>query len=501
MQDLLLAMKGIKKSFPGVKALDGVDFELKRGEVHALIGENGAGKSTLMKVLTGIYTKDEGEILFKGQPFHADSPRHAQDLGISIIHQELNLLPDLSVADNIYVTREPRKLRNLIIDDNKMHKLAQQKLDELGLNINSRTMVSKLSVAEKQMVEIAKALIIQSDVLVLDEPTSALTESEVEKLFEIIRKLKAQGTGIVYISHRLEEFEHIVDRVTVLRDGQYVATRNWKETSLNEVITMMVGRPLNEKFPQRDVEIGEVIFEAKNVCRGTSVQNASLTLHKGEILGLAGLMGAGRTEFARSIFGAEPAESGTFLLDGKEIKIHSTVDAIKHGIAYLSEDRKFDGLFLDLQVGENIVMANLPQYATAGVMDDKKCAVDIDKRIKELRIKTPSSQQVVGNLSGGNQQKVLISRWLCKESRIMIFDEPTRGIDVGAKFEVYNLMNQLAAQGIGIIMISSEMPEVLGMSDRIIVMCEGKVTGELSREEATQEKILTLASLTKGEGV
>jgi len=500
MQDALLTMKNIKKRFPGVQALDGVDFDLRRGEVHALVGENGAGKSTLMKVLTGIYKADEGEIFFRGESWAVDGPRHAQDKGVSIIHQELNLLPDLSVADNIFVTREPRSFMNTVIDDRKMHRLARQKLDEMGLSIDSRATVSKLSVAEKQMVEIAKALIVESDILVLDEPTSSLTDVEVKRLFGIIRRLRERGTGIIYISHRLEEFEHIVDRVTVLRDGKFVATKNWKETSLDEVICMMVGRTLTEKFPARDVLIGEVFFEAEHINRGSSVRDVSIKLRRGEVLGLAGLMGAGRTELARTIFSAEPAESGKFILDGNEISIRSTVEAIRHGIAYLSEDRKFDGLFLDLEVSKNIVMANLTGYAKMGVMDDRKCQKDIDARIRELRIKTPSCEQIVGNLSGGNQQKVLISRWLCRKSRIMIFDEPTRGIDVGAKFEVYSLINKLAAEGIGIIMISSEMPEVLGMSDRIIVMHDGKVTGELSREDATQEKIMALASYTDKEG-
>ncbi|NLF27632.1 MAG: sugar ABC transporter ATP-binding protein [Clostridiales bacterium] len=493
-------MKGIKKRFPGVQALDDVSFELQRGEVHALVGENGAGKSTLMKVLMGIYKADEGEIFYKGKPWTADSPRHAQDMGVSIIHQELNLLPDLSVADNIYVTREPRRWKNTVIDDRKMHKLARQRLNELGLSIDSRAMVSSLSVAEKQMVEIAKALIVESDILVLDEPTSSLTDSEVERLFGIIRTLRDRGTGIIYISHRLEEFERIVDRVTVLRDGRFVGTKNWSETSLDEVICMMVGRALTEKFPVRDVEIGEVFFRAEHIKRGKAVRDVSLMLRRGEVLGLAGLMGAGRTELARTIFGAAPAESGKFTLEGKEVSIRTTVDAIRHGIAYLSEDRKFDGLFLDLEVSKNIVMANLSHYARMGVVDDRKCQKDIDARIRELRIKTPSSEQIAGNLSGGNQQKVLISRWLCKKSRIMIFDEPTRGIDVGAKFEVYSLINKLAAEGIGIIMISSEMPEVLGMSDRIVVMHDGRVAGELSREEATQEKIMVLASYTQREG-
>ncbi|HWR22709.1 MAG TPA: sugar ABC transporter ATP-binding protein [Feifaniaceae bacterium] len=496
MTEILLEMKGIKKHFPGVKALDGVDFELRRGEVHALIGENGAGKSTLVKILTGIHRADEGEMIYKGQPLNAANPREAQDIGISIIHQEFNLLPDLSVAENIYITREPKKLRNLLIDDEAMRTMAQSKLDELGVNIDCRRAIAELSVAEKQMVEIAKALIVESDILVLDEPTSALTDSEVTRLFEIIRTLRERGTGIIYISHRLEEFEHIVDRVTVLRDGCYVATKLWKDTSMDELICMMVGRPLVDKFPPRHSDIGDVVFEAKHVRRGNAVKDASIQVRAGEILGLAGLMGAGRTELARAIFGAEPAESGSFYMEGQEVKIHSIADAIKHGIAYLTEDRKYDGLFLDLQVDTNITVTNLAGYSKYGIINDRLCAEEVAARIEELHIKTPSATQIVSNLSGGNQQKVLIGRWLCKESKLIIFDEPTRGIDVGAKFEVYSLMNKLAARGLGIIMISSEMPEILGMSDRIVVMCEGKITGELNNKEATQERILQFASTT-----
>ncbi|MDR1621312.1 MAG: sugar ABC transporter ATP-binding protein, partial [Synergistaceae bacterium] len=402
MDDVLLSMKGIKKSFPGVKALDDVHFELRRGEVHALVGENGAGKSTLVKILTGIYKADAGEIIYKGKPYSVSDPKQAQNLGISIIHQELNLLPDLSVADNIYVMREPRKWQNLVIDDKKMRQLAQKKLDELGLSIDCRARVADLSVAEKQMVEIAKALVIQSDILVLDEPTSALTETEVARLFEIIRELKERGVGIVYISHRLKEFDYIVDRVTIFRDGHYVDTCLWGETNMDDLICKMVGRPLVQQFPHRNPQIGEILFEARDICRGKLVKNASLNVRAGEIVGLAGLMGAGRTEFARTIFGAEPAESGYFYLEGREVKIRDTVDAIELGIAYLSEDRKFDGLFLDLEVSTNITIANLRNYSRIGVVDERECEVNVNKRIAELRIKTPSSAQIVSNLSGGN---------------------------------------------------------------------------------------------------
>ena len=492
--DYILKMENITKTFPGVKALDSVSINVSSGRVHAVIGENGAGKSTLMKVLTGINKPDSGVITFKGEVISPQNPKEMSDRGISIIHQEFNLLPDLTVAENIYVTREPKKLGNLIIDDKKMVQDARMLLDSLGLTIDAGAIVENLSVAEKQMVEIAKALVVDSDILVLDEPTSALAESEVQKLFEIIRDLRSKGVAIVYISHRLEEFDHIVDEVTVLRDGVHVSTREWSETTIDNMICEMVGRNLDEQYPKREHDIGEVIFSAENINRGHKVRDISINVRKGEVVGIAGLMGAGRSEFARAIFGADKLTSGVIKINGKTITSKSPNAAIKNGIAYLTEDRKSDGLFLDLEVDTNILAGNLHQDTLLGVINDVKLSDKVSDIIKQLNIKTPSSKQICNNLSGGNQQKVLIGRWLMKDAHVYIFDEPTRGIDVGAKFEVYTLMNALADAGAAIIMISSELSEVLGMSDRIYVLSEGELMGEMIQNEATQENIMHLAS-------
>ena len=470
MKQVLLKMDNISKSFNGVQALKDVQLEVLAGEVHVLIGENGAGKSTLMKILTGVYTRDTGSIYFKGQEFSVKNPKEAQEKGISIIHQEFNLLPHLTVAQNIFIGREPRKYAGLCIDDKRMNEETTKLLKSMNLKIDPNTLVKNLSVAEQQMVEIAKALLTKSEVLVLDEPTAALTESEIKELFRIVKQLRGEGVGIVYISHRMEEFNVIADRVSVLRDGSYVGTRVWKDTSIDDIIKMMVGRDIKDKYPKRIPKIGEVIFEVKNVKRGKTIKDVSFNIRQGEILGFAGLMGAGRTEVCRAIFGADPVEKGTFILEGKEIKIKSPVDAINHGITYLSEDRKRDGLLLNLDVEENTVLANLREYSKYGVVNDKRCKEVSEEKVKELKTKTPSINQKTKFLSGGNQQKVLIGRWLCRDTKVIIFDEPTRGIDVGAKFEVYSLMNELAAKGVAVIMISSELPEILGMSDRIVVM-------------------------------
>ncbi|MDP2792205.1 MAG: sugar ABC transporter ATP-binding protein [Rectinemataceae bacterium] len=494
MNEPLLQMNDIKKTFPGVVALNNVSFELRKGEIHALIGENGAGKSTLMKVLTGIYKQDSGEILFKGREFLAKNPKDAQDKGISMIHQEFNLVPDLTVAENIFIAREPSHFGNILIDDKRMLSESQKLIHSVGLGIDARMTVNDLSVAEKQMIEIVKALVVRSDVLVLDEPTSALTEKEVQRLFQIIRRLKEDGVGIIYISHRLEEFNEIVDRVTVLRDGCFVSSRDWNETSIPELIHMMVGRNLTEQFPYQPSKSGEVVFKAEHINRGNALKDISIQARSGEILGLAGLMGAGRTELARAIFGADRIESGILWIHGKEYKPKSPHDAIQHGISYLPEDRKKDGLFLELDVFDNMLAGNLPLFSFNGVIDEKKCKSAVERKVAELNVKTPSYKQIIKYLSGGNQQKVLVSRWFCKKFSMIIFDEPTRGIDVGAKLEIYLLMNKVKASGAAIIMISSEMPEILGMSDRIVVMCEGRVTGELSRSEATSERIMKMAS-------
>jgi ribose transport system ATP-binding protein len=494
MDEPLLRMQNIVKSFPGVLALKDVGFELRSGEIHAIIGENGAGKSTLMKILLGIYQPDEGSILLKGKPFQAKNPRHAQDQGISMIYQEFNLVPDLTVAENIFLAREQRKFHNLLIDDKTMIAETKKFIESLGLAIDAHLTINELSVAEKQMVEIIKALVVKSDILVLDEPTSALTEKEVQRLFSILMRLKSEGVGIIYISHRMEELNTIADRVTVLRDGTFVATHEWKSVTVQDLIRMMIGRKLTDLFPYSPREPGEVVFKAQHINHSTFLKDVSLEVRKGEILGLAGLMGAGRSEFARAVFGADRKDSGTIWIDGKEITVRAPHDAIRHGIAYLPEDRKKDGLFLELDIYDNILAGNLPQYSNKNIVNENVCRTVVDKRIAELNVKTHSPKKIVKYLSGGNQQKVLLSRWFCKQAKLIIFDEPTRGIDVGAKSEIYQLMNKLKQAGAAIIMISSEMPEILGMSDRIAVMYEGRITGELTRAQATSEKIMALAS-------
>lgn len=492
MEEYILEMQGITKAFPGVKALDKVDFQLRKGEIHALIGENGAGKSTLMKVLTGINVPDEGTIRFKGKVFQPQNPKHAMDNGISMIYQEFNLIPDLTVAENIFVSREPRKFHNLLIDDRKMIERTQQLMEKLELDISPTRYVKDLSVAEKQMVEIAKALLDRSDILILDEPTSALAENEVLKLFEILKKLK-NDVAIIYISHRLEEFDMIIDRVTVMRDGKKIATHDWKDIGIQQLIVEMVGRSITEQYPKHVPQIGSVALEIRNFTN-KKLKNVSLSVRHGEILGLAGMMGAGRTELARAIFAADPLQSGELYLNGEKVTLHSPAEAIAHKIAYLPEDRKKDGLMLGLGVDENILAACKSLYSWHGLVDQPKYDAIVHQKIQELKIKTPTSKQIVKLLSGGNQQKVLVARWLCRESNIIIFDEPTRGIDVGAKFEIYQLINQIADSGAAVIMISSDMPEVIGMSDRIAVMYEGALVGEISGGEATQERILNMAS-------
>ena len=495
MSKYILEMKNITKEFPGVKALDNVNLQVEPGEIHALIGENGAGKSTLMKCLTGIYVPEEGTMTFKGEPWKVSNPKEATDKGISIIHQELNLMNALTVAQNIFIGREPRKMA-FVLDDKKMRRETLKLMERIDFYLDPDAIVGTLTVAQMQMVEILRSLVVDTDILVLDEPTSSLTSAEVDKLFTIIRGLRDAGKGIVYISHRLEEFDHIVDKVTVLRDGQYVNTKLWKETSINEMIASMVGREMTEQFPERHAEIGEVVLEAKNIVRGKVLKNCSMYVRKGEVLGMAGLMGAGRTELARAIYGADKIDSGEVFINGKKVNIHNPKDAVKLGIAYLSEDRKRDGLMLDQDVSFNTYIANLDKYSTGGVVNDREIRKTVGEFVEALSIKTPSLQQLTQFLSGGNQQKVLVARWLCKKSDIIFFDEPTRGIDVGSKYEIYCLINELAEQGAAVVMITSEMAEILGMSDRIMVMYEGTVVGELSAEEANQEIVLHMASNT-----
>ncbi len=497
MGETIVSMKGIEKSFPGVHALSNCSFELKTGEVHALIGENGAGKSTLMKVLTGVYNKDAGTIEYKGNEVDIHGPRSAQDLGICIIHQELNLMPDLTIAENIFIGREPRLGVKCFLNDAQIYKDSQVLLDSMNLKLDAHKKVESLTVAQQQMVEIAKALSFKSEVLILDEPTAALTESEIDELFRIINELRAKGVGMVYISHRMEELKRICDRVTVMRDGQYIDTKNMKDVTIEEIIKMMVGREIYVSGQQDTFdERAEVILKVENLCAGKHVKDVSFHLKKGEILGFAGLMGAGRTEVARAIFGADKKDSGRIFMHGKEVFIKTPKDAVELGIGYLSEDRKRYGLVVGLDCETNMALANFKQFTKkSGVVDTKATNANAKVHIDALKIKTPSEKQLVKNLSGGNQQKVVIGKWLTKDCEILIFDEPTRGIDVGAKGEIYKLLNELAQEGKSIIMISSELPEVLRMSHRVAVMCEGRLTGEITIKEATQERIMHFATL------
>ncbi|SDA64149.1 ribose transport system ATP-binding protein [Lachnospiraceae bacterium G11] len=494
MGEVILQMIDIDKRFPGVHALNKVSFDVKRGEVHALMGENGAGKSTLMKVLTGIYTKDSGSIVFEGKEVEFHGAREAQDAGVVIVHQELNMVGHLTVAQNIFIGREFKK--GIRIDDKKMNEEAAKLFEKLNINIDPTATMSDLTVGKQQMCEIAKAISHDAKVIIFDEPTAALTESEIEDLFKIIRDLRKQQMAIVYISHRMDEIKVITDRVTVMRDGCYVGTLVTEESTKDDIINMMVGRIIYEepKTKSRVSEDAPVVLKVEHLNAGRMVQDVSFELRKGEILGFSGLMGAGRTETARAIFGADPKESGEIFVNGKKTVINSPEDAVKAGIGYLSEDRKRFGIVVQKTIAENTTMADLGNYMK-GIFIDKKKEKKVAKEfVDSLSTKTPSVDQLVVNLSGGNQQKVVIAKWLCKNCDILIFDEPTRGIDVGAKNEIYKLMNKLAAEGKSIIMISSEMTEILRMSDRIVVMCEGKKTGELRIEDTTQEKIMNLAT-------
>ncbi|HHG9512352.1 TPA: sugar ABC transporter ATP-binding protein [Citrobacter amalonaticus] len=497
MSETFLQMNHITKRFPGVLALSNVNFTLRKGEVHALLGENGAGKSTLMKILSGVYQPDEGDIIFEGKPVSFSDPLSAQNAGITIIHQEFNLFPELTVEENIFIGREFCKNNRWRLDEKQQRQAATEILQKLNLNISPETLVSDLTVAQQQMVEIAKAISVNAKILIMDEPTAALTETEIESLFQVTRLLKAQGTGIVYISHRLEELALIADRATVMRDGQYIDTVDYETAKISELIAMMVGRELGNIYPRREARTHqEPVLEVNGLTRKGVLNNIDFTLNRGEILGFAGLMGAGRTELARAIFGADPIDSGTIKLNGKTIVIKGISDAIAQGISYLTEDRKKEGLALNLSVERNIMLGNYPEYADRfGHVDSKRCQQTSEEQVRTLRIKTPHLEQAALNLSGGNQQKIIIARWVCKDTDILIFDEPTRGIDVGAKLEIYELMNRLVAKGKSIIMISSELPEVLGMCDRILVMRSGRITGELTADNATQEKIMQYATL------
>jgi len=499
--NLILSMKNIDKRFTGVHALKGVDFDLYEGEIHALVGENGAGKSTMMKALTGIFPKDSGEILYLGKLFEPGSPKEVLEAGIGIIHQELNMMDHLTVAQNIFIGRESTKLGGLILDEAAQNKSTSELFSRLNMDINPLEILGTLTVGKQQMVEIAKAVSHDLKILILDEPTAALTETEINELFTIMRELADQGVGMIYISHRMDEINKITDRVTVLRDGEYVGTSKTEAVTIENIINMMVGRVVYEE-PKSKSNVppnAEIVLQVDKLNAGKMVRDISFTLHRGEILGFAGLMGAGRTETARAIFGADKIESGSIRIDGEIVNITSPMDAVANGIGYLSEDRKRYGLATGLSVTDNAILASYDMYEHGFFIHAKNVENVTHEFVDKLKIKTPSMDQLLKNLSGGNQQKVVIAKWLIKNSDILIFDEPTRGIDVGAKSEIYTLMNELVKNGKSIIMISSELTEILRMSDRVVVMCEGRITGELDIEDASQELIMKYATMRNQE--
>jgi ABC-type sugar transport system ATPase subunit len=505
MSSTFLEMRSISKSFPGVKALDGVSMVIERGQVHALLGENGAGKSTLMKILSGVYTADEGQILIEGQQVEFHNTRLAETAGIAIIHQELNLIPQMTVAENIFLGREPKTGLGLV-DYKSMRLRAKAELQQLEVDIPVDARVAQLRVGEQQLVEIAKALSLHAKVVIMDEPTSALSESEAEKLFKVILNLQKGGVAIIYISHKLEEIFHVAQSVTVLRDGKYIGTHKVADTTAGQLVNMMVGRDLSELFPKQILGAGEELLAVEGLTikhplqtHRNMLQDISLTLRRGEILGIAGLMGAGRTELLMTLFGAAPGEllSGQIRIKGQRVDLQSPLQAIKHGLALVTEDRKAQGLFLQLPVQWNITMANLKKAVKNGILRRSLEREMAQKYVEQLHIKVPSLAGAVETLSGGNQQKVILAKWLATQPAVLLLDDPTRGIDVGAKAEIYQLMNQFAELGMGIIMVSSELPEVLAMSDRILVLSEGRIAAEFSHDEATEEKIMAAATRTK----
>ena len=501
--EYVLELKNIYKSFPGVKVLEDVTLQVRPGEVHALMGENGAGKSTLMKILMGIYKADQGSIFLEGKETVIHGPKDAMSKGISMIHQELNTVLDMEVAENVFVGRELLKKgfeKLKIVDIARMREETGKYFREMNIDIDPRAKMRTLSVAEMQLVEIVKAISLNSKIIVMDEPTSAITEKEAAVLFTQIERLKKQGVAIIYISHKMDEIFRISDTITVLRDGQWIGTKPAKELDNDMLIKMMVGRELTDIYPKDPVEIGDVILEVKNLSRGKKVQDASFSLRKGEVLGIAGLVGAGRSELVETIFGLYPKTGGQIFLHGKEVHIKNSADAIKNKMALITEDRKQTGLNLIVSVKENIASVSIGKLSTHGIVNDKKINEVSEKYIKELKIKTPDGNAIVGNLSGGNQQKVVLAKWLLDEPDIIIFDEPTRGIDIGAKRDIYLLINNLAKEGKAVIVISSEMAEVMGICDRILVMAEGRINGEVQREEFSQEVIMGYASnITGGE--
>lgn len=487
----LLDMKQIIKSFNGVEVLHGIDFSLRAGTVHALMGENGAGKSTLMKVLAGVHKCDDGEIWLKGKKTEIQSPRHAQELGIAMIHQELSPVPEMTVAENIFLGREPRK--GLFVDYKKMYADTEKLLGEMKVRVSPRAKIGRLKVADQQLIEISKAISLNADIIVMDEPTSAITDQEVEILFKTIANLKKKGTGIIYISHKMDEIFRIADDITVLRDGTYVNSWEAKDIDNNTLIKNMVGRELNEIFPKIKVPAKDVVMEVRHFTKENQFEDISFLVREGEILGIAGLIGAGRTELMNAIFGLEKPDSGEVFFEGKKVEIRRPSDAIRHGIAYVTEDRKNEGLVLEMGVGQNITIASMKTLSSGMFIKRQEEKKTIDDQIRALRIKVHSPRQLVGKLSGGNQQKVVLAKWMMKNPKLLILDEPTRGIDIGAKSEIYKLMGEFVEKGNSIIMISSEMPEAMGMSDRILVLSNGRLSGELSREEFVQEDIMKMA--------
>ncbi|MGK7376684.1 sugar ABC transporter ATP-binding protein [Planococcus sp. 1R117A] len=490
----MIKMNNISKSFSGNQVLKDVQFSLEKGEIHALMGENGAGKSTLMKILTGIYSRDSGTVEVKGKEIHFTSPKQAEEAGIAVIHQELNILPHLSITDNLFLGKEETFGRSGVLKTKDMREKTRKALTELGLNVDPSQPASTLSVGQQQIVEIAKALSAEAEVIVMDEPTAALTDREIDTLFATIRNLQSKGVSFIYISHRMEEIFSLCDRITILRDGQYVGDRNISETSFEEIVQMMVGRELGERFPERNAKIGEVKLAVKGLSRKNCFENVSFEIRKGEVLSIAGLMGAGRTEVAQSLFGYKKADAGTLELDGRQVKIDKPKTAKELGIGYVTEDRKSEGLIVDFSVEENVSMTNFSSISKNGLISKDKERSLYDRMVKRLGIRTSGPTQTAKSLSGGNQQKVVIAKWLGIEPELLILDEPTRGVDVGAKKEIYSIINELAERGVAILMISSELPEVIGMADRVIVMHEGKVTADLPKNEMTQERIMHFAT-------
>jgi ribose transport system ATP-binding protein len=493
VKKVLIEMKNIHKSFGANKVLDGVYFTLEPGEVHALMGENGAGKSTLMNILTGLHKKDDGKIVINGKETYFQSPKEAEDAGIMFIHQELNIWPEMTILENLFIGKEVTNKLG-ILNTKKMKALAKDVFKRLGITLPLEQEAGLCSVGEQQMIEIAKALMTDAKVIIMDEPTSALTDREIHRLFQLIQSLKKDGVSIVYISHRMEEIFTICDRITIMRDGKTVHTTPINETNFDEVVKKMVGRELKDRFPKRQPKLGEIVFEVKNLTRKGYFENIHFSLRSGEILGVSGLMGAGRTEIMRSLFGIDPMDEGEIFIDGQKVTIKNPYDAVRKHIAFATENRKEEGLILDFSIRENISLPNLFSLAPQGIVKSEEEKKFVDMMSQRLKIKSSSTEEAVGNLSGGNQQKVVIAKWIGIGPKVLILDEPTRGIDVGAKREIYQLMNELTDRGMGIIMISSELPEILGMSDRILVIHEGKIAGELQGKEADQETIMTLAT-------